>query len=146
MKDELLELNLSDNIRNKALHDFNGELAWKRADIPEVLRELIQKQYSIIGIELWAAETYDEEDRLESMKVLFLNVSDIIKGKLPLKDGSTKAFRDFFEPKENETYTEFVKSSSSEATDSINQMNAELFIAKKYEFKLFYHLIFTDEF
>ena len=146
MKNELLELTLSDNIRNKALHDFNGALAWKRADIPVVLSQLIEKQYSIIGIELWAAKTYDESDRLDSLKVLFLNVRGIIKGKLPLKSGSEKAFRDFFEPKENETYTEFVKRSSLDATNSINRMNAEFFIATEYESKLFYHLIFTDEF
>ena len=146
MKDELLELTLSDNIRNKALHDFNGELAWHRSDLPEVQHELIEKHYSIIGVELWAADTYDENDRLESMKVLFLNVSKIVKGKLTLKDGKIKAFRDFFEPKENEPYREFVKRSSLDATDSINRMNAEFFIETKYQFKIFYHLIFTDEF
>lgn len=118
---------LSKGIQKIAYQANNGELAWKKGDIPQVVKKLSKLNIAILGGEVWAID------------------NKTIYGILPLKDGVSSVFHWSTEREKNEEWNQFVKRSIQETITAVNNLNPEDEVREDIADKLYYNLTFCNK-
>lgn len=105
----------------------NGELAWKKKDIPVVLEQLIKLNLGLLGGEAWAIE------------------DGAIWGTLPMRNGGTGVFHWGIDRKKNEAWDDFVDRSVKESLRAISALDAEKEVVEKLKDSIYYTLCYIEE-
>jgi len=121
------ESQLSESIRKIAYQSKSGILAWKREDIPQVLKELEALQIAVLGGEIWAVD------------------GGSIHGDLPLKSGGTSVFHWFTQRDKEEAWEKFVKRSLHQTVSAISNLHPEQAVMRKLTNNLYYNLTLCNE-
>ena len=131
----------TDKILTFAIRSTSGELAWKKEYVLQAIDELIDKGYAILGGDVWAIVGKNEND----LTLLNIDYENIAVGVIKGKDGLDYVFNWYSTKKTDESWQEYALRSKIETINSINQMNAENFVAKEYEKSIYYNLVFADK-
>jgi hypothetical protein len=128
---------------HQALEAINGTLAWKKEDILQVLCELIEDKYAVIGSDAWAIVQNSNEIQNELIRIDADRIAiGIIKG----KDNNDYVFSWSCDKNFNEGWEDFIIRSKNEAVDTINKMDAENTVITELRNFIYYNLIFVNEF
>jgi hypothetical protein len=88
-----------------------GEFAWKRADLPEALRAIVDSGHAILGGEVWVVESPDCN----------------WNGLVPSRDGSPPGVWgwDTLEQRPNETWRTYCERTLRESLEAVSSINVE---------------------
>jgi hypothetical protein len=116
------ENQLPERIRKLAYQSENGELAWKREDILQVVSILSELDIAVLGGEIWAIDNGN------------------IYGALPLKNGNTSVFHWSIDKQTSEDWNSFVKRSIDNTLKAIKGLIPEKDVKTELVNNLYYNL------
>jgi len=119
---------LPEILTHNAFHEPNGEYAWKKDDIINILNELAKLNYATLGGEIWGVK------------------DNKIYGVLPSKSGGIGVYSWHSKPKkENEDWNTFVQKCLRENIETINNLHPEQKINEEFINHIYYNLCYVDE-
>jgi hypothetical protein len=120
----MIELSaLSDTVASGAYRALDGEYAWRRADLPGVVQDLVERRLALMGGEVWVVEGS-----------LFCSLS-------PRKDGGWTVLA-WNGPlrEQGETWEHYTRRCAEETLRAIHELNAEEAVAPEASDNLYYHI------
>ncbi len=138
---DILEKNLPLEIRNRALISPSGDYGWQKEYIFDALDEINALGYAIVGIEVWAVDTFQNDKTLTIFRDLFLTIKDVHINEIPCTDG-VKRFNRLFDIIPGENWEEFVNRSAAESKKAIDDMNVEEQAVDNLKSMIFYNPVF----
>lgn len=122
------ERQLPETIAALAFHASNGDYAWRRADLPTVVKALAEHHYAVVSGEVWVVEGN-----------LFCTLS-------PSKFGGWAIIAwEAPERATQETWDHFAHRAAEETWNLVSSLNPEDCVTPEVADKLYYHICFADE-
>ena len=118
---------LSPEVTKNAYRARNGELAWKKEDIPVVLDELSKLHLAVLGGEIWGIH------------------GGKIWGMLPMKEGVPAVYSWSVESEDNETWEQYMERSIRESLAAINDSKMEEQVQDFLQDKLYFNLSICNQ-
>lgn len=118
---------LSAEVTKNAYRARNGELAWKKEDIPAVLNELPKLRIVVLGGEIWGVH------------------EGKIWGMLPMKVGVPAVYSWNVDSENSETWEQYVERSIRESLEAVNDAKMEDLVQDFLRDKLHFNLSLCSE-
>jgi hypothetical protein len=123
-----VDVDVMASLSASAFRATNGDYAWRRGDLPQVMELLAAGHYAILSGEVWVVEGN-----------LFCPLS-------PCRTGGWTLLAWESSPREDdESWDHFAQRSADEALRAIHTLSPEERVPTEVADKLYYHLCFTDE-
>ncbi len=134
-------MKFSDQILKNAIVSVDNEFAWKKEYAIQAIIELTENNIAILGGDVWAVtENLHKQSILTQIDKTNFAIG-IIKG----KDGLDYVFEWHSTKNLYESWEAYVLRSKNESMESINQMNAEEMVVKKYKNLIYYNLVYANQ-
>lgn len=119
---------LPDSLLTQAFRTHDGEYAWRRSDLPGVVRALAEQRLAVICGEVWLVE------------------GNLVSCLSPCKNGGWAVIAwDNRSLETGESWDHYVANTVEETLHAIEELNAEESVRPDVADKLFYHVWYSDE-
>jgi hypothetical protein len=119
----------SSDLKSNAFRSANGEFGWRRSDIPEVIRTLVEREFAILGGEVW----------------LVPRGARSWIGLIPQRDGTPAVYSWTIVRLTHEPWLDFVNRSAAESLEAVETMPDLGDLPAGFAEPLFYNLTWVSE-